>query len=74
MVIANCNGEKASPWKIPLRIITSAKLFPTPVNSTLLFHSFLDKLYDFVGYLEHFETLLLLLLLLLLPPLARIFN
>ena len=33
----NRNGDSASPWNIPLWIFTSAKLFPSAVNSTLKF-------------------------------------
>ena len=37
MAIMNCKGDSASPWKIPLWIFASAKLFPPAVNSTLQF-------------------------------------
>ena len=31
----NSKGDSASPWKIPLWVFASAKLFPPAVNSTL---------------------------------------
>ena len=37
MAIMNIRGDSASPWKIPLWIFVSAKLFPPDVNSTLQF-------------------------------------
>ena len=35
MAIMNSKGDRASPWKIPLRIYASAKLLPPAINSTL---------------------------------------
>ena len=40
MAIMNSRGDSASPWKIPLWIFVSAKLFPPAVNSTLQFFMF----------------------------------
>ena len=37
IAIMNGRGDSASPWKIPLWIFVSAKLFPPAVNSTLQF-------------------------------------
>ena len=37
IAITNTNSDSASPWKIPLRIFTTAKLFPSAVNSILQF-------------------------------------
>ena len=37
MAIMNSQGDSASPWKIPLWIFVSARLFPPAVNSTLQF-------------------------------------
>ena len=37
MTIMNSKGDSASPWKIPLWIFVSAKLFPPAINSTLQF-------------------------------------
>ena len=34
MAIMNSKGDSASPWKMPLWIFVSAKLFPPAVNST----------------------------------------
>ena len=33
----NCNGERASLWKMPLWIFTSAKVFPPAVIATFQF-------------------------------------
>ena len=35
IAITNSNGDSASPWNMPLWIFTSAKIFPSAVNSTL---------------------------------------
>ena len=35
IAITNSDGERASPWMIPLWIFTSDKLFPSAVSSTL---------------------------------------
>ena len=45
IVIINSNGDRASPWNIPLWIFSSAKPFPPVVNSTLqfFFYSFSIK-------------------------------
>ena len=40
MAIVNSMSNSASPWKIPLWIFVSAKLFPPAVNSTLQFTMF----------------------------------
>ena len=40
MAIMNGSGDRASPWKTPLWIFVSAKLFPPAVNSTLQFFMF----------------------------------
>ena len=50
MVIMSSRGDSASPWKIPLQIFVSAKLFPPAVNSTLQFFMFFffDEVYDSV--------------------------
>ena len=37
IVITNSNGDSESPWKIPLGIFTSVKLFPLAVSSNLEF-------------------------------------
>ena len=57
IAITNSNGNSASLWKIPLWIFTSGQLFlPAALFDSPVFHYCLDKLYDFVGYLVHFET------------------
>ena len=35
MAVMNSKGDRASPWKIPLRIFASTNLLPPAVNSTL---------------------------------------
>ena len=57
MAIANSNNDSASPWNMPLWIITSAKLCPPVVHSPGL-HGLLDKLFGLVGYFIHFSTVL----------------
>ena len=49
IAIMNSWGDSASPWKIPLWIFVSAKLFPPAVISTLqVFMGFFDEVYGFV--------------------------
>ena len=56
-----CNRDSTSPSKILRWIFTSTKPFPPGVISTFKF-SMVFKLYDFVGYLVHFETVYYLVL------------
>ena len=52
LAIMNINGDRASPWKIPLWIFALTKLLPYAFG----FHGFLDKVYDFMWYFVHFEA------------------
>ena len=56
MAIMNSKGDSASPWKIPLWIFVSAKLFLPAVNSTLqVFMVFSMKFMTYILYiLRHF--------------------
>ena len=56
IAITNSNDDSASSRKIPLRIFISAQLFPLAESCQPVFHGDIDKLYDFVRYLVHFET------------------
>ena len=47
IAIINRNGNRTSPWNILPWIFASAKLFSPAVNSTLGFHGYSDKVYDF---------------------------
>ena len=60
IAITNSNVDSKSPMKISLRIFPSAKLSPLAVYSTLQF-GFLNKMYDFVGYLVHLRQSTILL-------------
>ena len=54
--ITNSYGKRESPWKMPLRIFTSAKVSPPAVNFTFQHCSSCDEVYDIVGYFEHLQT------------------
>ena len=58
MAIMNSNGDRASPWNIPLWIFLSAKLLPPAVNYTVqIFMVFSIKFMtscDFFYVLKHF--------------------
>ena len=59
IAIIDNNGDTASPRNMPRWIFISAKLFT--FSSCFLFHfsgfhDFLVKIYDFVGYSIHFDT------------------
>ena len=57
MAIMNSNSDSTSSRNISLCIFASAKLFSSAINSTFqVLIVFLDKVYDFVWYFVHFET------------------
>ena len=59
ITIINSNGVSVFPWKIPLRIFKSAKLFFSYCQFySLVFHCSLNKLYYFIRYLVHFEFII----------------
>ena len=60
IAITNSSGDSASPRNIPLWIFVSAKLPPLCSQFNFPgFHGFLDKIYDFVWYLVHFEQFII---------------
>ena len=57
MAIMNSKGDSASPWKIPLWIFASDKLFRPAVNSIVqVLIGFLNKVNEFMWYFVHFEA------------------
>ena len=58
IAILNGSGETESPWIMPLGIFSPQKGLSTCSQFyPSVFHSFRDKVYEFVGYLVHFHTL-----------------
>ena len=57
IAIINSKGDSASYWKITLWIFISVNLFPPAVYFHFpVLHGFLEKIYDFIAYFGHFET------------------
>ena len=53
IAITNSKGDSASPWKIPLWIITLVK--PSPLAVSPFFHGIFNELYKFPRYLVNFK-------------------
>ena len=56
IAITHNNSVSASTWNIPLQIFASAKLFLRCQFYFPGFYGFLNKFYDLVWYLVHFDT------------------
>ena len=57
MQVTKINGDRLSPWKMPLLTSTSHKSDPFELKKFPLFHAFLQKTSDGISNAKHVKTL-----------------
>ena len=57
MQVTKINGDRLSPWKMPLLTSTSHKSDPFELKKFPLLHAFLQKTSDGISNAKHVKTL-----------------